>query len=241
MSRIACLLTTHERLTHTQAIALDKQCRRLVGDYLEVWRPLVTAKEVVNNDKLFLNSNGNPVQDFSHVLSILWQSSFSKQMSITALRYWKATKLALAATTPEERDRILKGDAHSDKVSRKHYEKVWRVADASLAKSDSDRVCNLTSFDRPDSDCVDDDKMDDKWPRAGGKKRKNPWSISDTKLLLDNYENFQDAPDKWVRLLDFISPRLQCKTRSGTSLKDRYRWCQRNPEKVKQTNNKQQP
>ena len=215
-----------------QVIALDAECRKLVHEYLNVLRPLVLQAGVTarDNDLLFINSNGAPVQDISKVVSILWEQSFSKTMCITVLRYWKATHLALAATTTEERNRILKAEGHSDRVSRRHYEKIWTIADAARAKRDNDRICKLSGFKRsPEQQqaLAAESAADDEPPTLARKKRRRqPWSLTDTYTLLDNEPKFSHCPDRWERCLDHIRPLLQCKERTGTSLKDRFRWAQ---------------
>ena len=213
-----------------QVIALDAECRKLVDEYLNVLRPLVQAGVTARDkDLLFINSNGAPVQDVSKVVSILWEQSFSKTMCITVLRYWKATHLALAATTPEERNRILKAEGHSDRVSRRHYEKLWAIADAAQTKRDNDRICKLSGFKRaPEQQALVDSAADGEQPPtlARKKRRRHPWSLTDIYTLLDNECNFSHYPDRWERCLEHIRPLLQCKERTGTSLKDRFRWAQ---------------
>lgn len=52
------------------------------------------------------NLSGEPVKDLSKLLAKLWMQTFNKNMNITIIRYWKATRLALAATTQEQRELI---------------------------------------------------------------------------------------------------------------------------------------
>jgi hypothetical protein len=79
-----------------QAIALDKECRALIEEYLTVWRPLVVATGVVvsDNDILFLNNCGKPVGDISRVVSVLWERTFNRTMCITVLRFWYYARTA---------------------------------------------------------------------------------------------------------------------------------------------------
>jgi hypothetical protein len=214
-----------------QVIALDAECRKLVDEYLNVLRPLVlqAGGTACDNDLLFINSNGAPVKDVSKVVSILWEQSFSKPMCITVLRYWKATHLALAATTTEERNRILKAEGHSDRVSRRHYEKIWTIADAAQAKRDNDRICKLSGFKRASEQQLAMTASNDEPATTLAlrkKRRRQPWSLTDTYTLLDNEPKFSHCPDRWEQCLDCIRPLLQCKERTGTSLKDRFRWAQ---------------
>ena len=41
-----------------QVLALDYGCKKLLTDYLEVWRPLIEQTSPIDTDPLFLNSNG---------------------------------------------------------------------------------------------------------------------------------------------------------------------------------------
>lgn len=211
-----------------QVIALDSQCRTLVQEYISVWRPLVAPAGVAVNDqdKLFLNSAGRPVADISKVVSILWEQSFSRPMCINTLRYWKSTHHALAATTQEERQRALKAEGHSDRVTRLHYEKLFAIQDAAQAKKDNDRVCKLTSFERPSADTTELNSLNATSGEAirRHKRKRHPWSMADTYTLLDHQPKFDQCPDKWEKTLESIRPLLQFKDRNGTALKDRFRW-----------------
>lgn len=84
--------------------------RSLLKDWLEIWRPMVAPGEVKPADPLFVDRNNKAIENWSRVLSLLWERTFDRSMTTTILRYWKATKVALRAETEEERKLVFEAD-----------------------------------------------------------------------------------------------------------------------------------
>lgn len=198
---------------------------------------------------------GAPCPDVSKIVSVLWESAFGRKMSINVIRYWKDTQLALAATTAEARERILTAECHSAPVSQKWYRKIWATMDAALAKKEADQCCKLERFtaamlnQQPPVQSHDfTERMAAQSQAAGGdseegdlaplrKKRRVPWDIHDSNLLLESAGKFAHLPDRWEQTLEFMLPNMNYKRRTGANLKDRYRTLQNvQVRKLKKTN-----
>lgn len=218
-----------------QTLALDAGARSLLDDYVTTLRPLVADAVSGEEDSklLFLNSQGTPLHDTSRTVSVLWEASFGRKMTLTVLRYWKQTHIALQASTSEQRERILRAEAHSGTVARKWYQKVWGVMDAALAKRESDSLCKLGGITKeevtvsPMTICAElaSKETDAISLRPQRKKRRVPWGVADTELLMKSAPLFADQPDRWERCLAHMLPHMEYNGRSAVNLKDRYRTC----------------
>lgn len=94
-----------------QSLYFDEDCKILLKDWLEVWRPILAdGVEPDPGAWLFINAASEPIEDWSRRLSLLWELTYSRQMNSTILRYWKATKVALSAGTEKERKMVIEAD-----------------------------------------------------------------------------------------------------------------------------------
>lgn len=84
--------------------------RSLLKDWLEIWRPVAAKEAPEPSDPLFVDRNNQGIENWSRVLSLLWERTFKRSMTATILRYWKATKVALRAETKEERKLVFEAD-----------------------------------------------------------------------------------------------------------------------------------
>jgi hypothetical protein len=84
--------------------------RLLMGDWLEIWRPLCDPEGLACPTSPLFVLNGKAVSKWSRVLSVLWEQTYDRTMTATILRYWKATKVALCAKSEEERRQVLEAD-----------------------------------------------------------------------------------------------------------------------------------
>lgn len=84
--------------------------RSLLKDWLEIWRPVVAPEAPKPSDPLFVDQDNKGIENWSRVLSLLWEKTFKRSMTATILRYWKATKVALRAETDEERKLVFEAD-----------------------------------------------------------------------------------------------------------------------------------
>ena len=186
---------------------------KMLRDWMDTWRPIRAHGVESGQDLLFINFEGERVYDWSRFLSILWQDTYDMQMTCTTLRYWKATKMALSATTKEDRELVTHADCHGVQVTKKYYEKVFSLMDAYKAKAVTDSVCGLQmpESDESQSPSLHSSPSDQIDPptapvvRRTRKKRGGPWNQHDDNVLLEAYQNHGT---QWVKIRNLIQPLL---------------------------------
>jgi hypothetical protein len=122
--------------------------KNLIRDWLTMWRPIFARRSgsdlpPSDQEPLFIDRSGKQVENWSRVISLLWERTFDREMNSTILRYWKATMVALRAESEEERRLVYEADCHGVQVTKKFYCKVFSLMDAKKAKDRTDLLCSL--------------------------------------------------------------------------------------------------
>lgn len=211
----------------------------ILQDWMDIWRPLRALKQESDQDPLFVSYEGKTVYDWSRYLAVLWQSTYGMSMTCTILRYWKATKMALSATTKEDRELVTHADCHGVAVTKKYYEKVFSLMDAYKAKSITDQACGLQSPSQPDQKEEKEPSLDlqpsihpsgTRLQKRKKQKRGGRWSKHDDKILLEAHHQYGN---QWARMFNNIRNSLEQKERRCGDLKDRIKTLEKQEKRQK--------